>query len=416
MTYRFLSCFCMMIVGVTLGYGQQRQLHYEDKSGPFDIFTGSGSEAGMVLICAEAIELSFASNKDKTVNVFKTEVKGSDKYYYLRMPVGESYNDRKLTIYAAKYAPLVIEPKLQIKELKTLFLYDPDVILQGCYNQTMKEGLEIFRMAQYIDAKAKYRLAAECSDAPASVLDDIEQKIAVIDTIIKRRRVADEYFTVGNFAKAYSNYQTVYAYNPDDRYAELKMAESRTQMGKKPGSQQKPKTTVSDGQGEVKEFKEKSERRKQNVFAISYETMSAPTIGLSFGWYRAGKVGIYFAGHAAGDMGFWNGIYREDVNLSLGTTFRLFNFSPGKPSGAWLSVGGGYTYAYIEEEYYFHDSGTGIAPEAGVLFKFGWLVMKYTFQYRFFKHDEHDNYNYGYYNGSSQLPKTNHLLGIGVCF
>ncbi len=399
MIYRFISYFCMLMMTIAVGYGQQRQLHYEDKSGPFDVFTGTGSEAGMVIICAETIELTFVSNKDKTVNIFKTELKGSDKYYYLRLPVGDAYNDRKLTVYAARYAPLILEPRLQIKELKTILLYDPDVILQGCYNQTMKEGLEIFRMAQYPDAKAKYRLAAECTDAPATVIDDIEQKIAIIDTIIKRRRIADEFFTVGNYRKAYDNYQAAFAHNPGDRYVELRMSESYTKLtGKSMLTGQNSKALASL----EKKYERKMERRRQRTFAMSYETL----YGGSLGWYRDRKVGAYFAGrYFEGEAGAYNSV--EEISASFGLTFRLFRMTAKDYKkwtfGVWMSLGAGFVDCTASQKYYSYNDfyDTAAFPEAGVLMKLGFAVLKYSYQYRF------------------DFPGDlvgRHILGAGICF
>jgi len=389
---RIILCFCILMVSGLTGFAQQRSLQIEDKSGPFDVFTGVGNEAGIVIICTETIELSFASNRDATINVFKTETKGSDKYYYLRMPTGDTYNDRRLTIYAARYAPLIIEPRLQIKELKTIYLFDPDVILQGCYNQTMKEGLEIFRLAQYVDAKAKYRLAAECSDTPASVLDDIEEKIAIIDTIVKRRRLADEFFTIGDYKNAYNNYMAVFSNNPSDRYAELRMSESRLRI-----------TEISGEEGIP-------DRRRQRTFAISYETPTTDLLsshGASLGWYRDRKVGVYLAMRTAFQSDYYYDYFDiSEISGSFGITFRLFRMTKKDyrkwPWGVWMSLGGSYVLADVSENY---SSGSenisSLAPEAGLLMKMGFFVVKYTYQHRIdFSSD---------YAGRS-------FIGLGFCF
>jgi hypothetical protein len=393
---RIISFFVILFVVTTSSYSQQRTLQLEDKSDPFGIFSGIGNEAGMVFICAETIELTFSSNKDATVNVFKTELKGSDKYYYMRMPTGEVYNDRKLTIYAARYAPLIIELRLQTKELKTLYLFDPDIILQGCYNQTMKEGLEIFRMAQYLDAKAKYRLAAECSDAPATVLDDIQEKIAIIDTIIKRRRLADEFFATDNFIKAYDNYSAVFGYNPGDRYAELRMTESRLRLGRNTG--------YATGS-------QIPERRRQRTFVIQYETPTNDLFGGhggSLGWYRDKKVGVCFAGRSFYQSLQYNYRYYDisEASASMGLTFRLFRMTKKDyrkwPWGVWMSLGGGYTWAELWGDY--DNTGSqihSVVPEAGLLMKMGFLTVKYSYQYR------------------HELPSdyvNRSFLGLGFCF
>jgi tetratricopeptide (TPR) repeat protein len=384
------------VVFAQSAYCQQRSLQAEDKSGPFDVFTGVGTEAGMVVICNENIELAFVSNRDATVNVFRVETKGSDRYYYLRMPTGEAYNDRRLTIHAARYAPLIIEPRLQTKELKTFHLFDPDVILQGCYNQIMKEGLEIFRMAQYVDARAKYRLAVECSDAPASVFDDVAEIIATIDTIIRRRRLADEFFTIGNYQKAYNHYMAVFSYNPNDRYAELRMSESRLRIG-------------SAGFSENTDNKD---RKRQRTFVMAYETPTGNIWGShggSLGWYRDRKVGVCFAARTAVENLYYKNMNVEipEFSASMGLTFRLFRLTKKDyrkwPWGVWASLGGSYAIASVNNK---QSSGSSErlaswAPEAGLLMKMGFLTVKYTYQHRIDFPDDFDGRSF---------------IGLGLCF
>ncbi|GHT24510.1 hypothetical protein FACS189430_09530 [Bacteroidia bacterium] len=254
-------------------WGQQRQLVYQDKSGKFDVFSGGSGEAGVVVFCPEEIELTFASSKDPSVDLYKTEVKGSDKYYYMRFQTGKRYEGRKLTVYASKYAPLILTIELESKEFKTLHIYDPDVILLGCYNQTMKDADVLFRLAQYADARAKYKMAVECSDKPKMSNEEIEERIKLLDTLVNRRwtqdnykflaedfrkanrdliactvdvdiiekinnidtlvsfrRIADKYFLDEDFRKAYINYMNAYNYNNADQYIGGKLMDCQVKL------------------------------------------------------------------------------------------------------------------------------------------------------------------------------------------
>lgn len=76
----------------------QRNLEVKDVSSGLNVFSGKDTEAGMVISCPANISLTFESSHDKVVDVYNTEQKGEEMYYYLRFQTGKRYRGRKLII------------------------------------------------------------------------------------------------------------------------------------------------------------------------------------------------------------------------------------------------------------------------------------------------------------------------------
>lgn len=86
----------------------QRNLEVKDVSSGLNVFSGKDTEAGMVISCPANISLTFESSHDKVVDVYNTEQKGEEMYYYLRFQTGKRYRGRKLIIRTSEYAPVLI--------------------------------------------------------------------------------------------------------------------------------------------------------------------------------------------------------------------------------------------------------------------------------------------------------------------
>ena len=63
-----------------------------------DIYSGEENEAAVLIRCNHSIPLSFSSSMDKVVNVYMSDLQGTDSLYYLVFPTGKKYRGRELTI------------------------------------------------------------------------------------------------------------------------------------------------------------------------------------------------------------------------------------------------------------------------------------------------------------------------------
>ena len=74
----------------------QRNLEAREKTEGISVFTekdpevinAGGAQAGAIISCPLTLNLSFSSNVDRTVDVWKTEERGELRFYYLRFIVG----------------------------------------------------------------------------------------------------------------------------------------------------------------------------------------------------------------------------------------------------------------------------------------------------------------------------------------
>jgi len=388
----------MLIATTALNYGQQSQraqLQFEDISDPLAVWAENGA-AAVVIVCDDRIKLTFDSDVG-AVSVNNSELKGGDMYYTLRFQVGANNNRRNFNIRGVYnitseidrivYEPIRFAIELQPKEMKTFYLSDPNIdVFGGCYGRTSKEALDAFRRGYYPEAKLKYLQVMECLDTPAAAFDEIDRRIADIDTIIHLRNRADIFYITGDYRRAYDNYLSAFAHNPDDRYVELRMNESRSRMTGENTSVKNPKLS-----------EKKIERRRQRTFAMMY---TPPMFG-SIGWYRDKKVGIYFG---MSEAYFTDDFY--DFAISTGLTFRLFRMTGKnyrKPVGVWMELGVGYNEVFYNNNYYYpyDENYVQFAPEIGTLLKLGFLAFRYSYHYRY-------DFPFNVRGGN--------FVGLGICF
>jgi len=419
----------------------QRVLEMREKTEALSVFIdkdteidqAGGAQAGAVISCPVMLNLSFSSNVDRTVDVYKTEERGDVRFYYLRLIVGRyrgaSYTNRVLEVAAPGFAPLRFSLDLQPSESRSYEVFDPNATVGvGCFYQHFNEGLELYRKALYIEAKEKYRTSMECTDVPADI--SVSERIAIIDSILLWRHHADSCFELVNYKDAIYFYQKIVAQNTEDEYANTRHSESlyrHTDLCSRyfnsaedyfsNGRYQEAKklfTIISEQQcsqaSKADERLIEIRRYEREQFggptAIVYEYAQNTPFGLSVGSYKQRKMRGYLSFRANVDYfkslrTDEDDVKKAEINGSLGLTF-------GVVRPLWLFFGGGYTDVVKPGDKTTDDlvHCGAISPEVGTLCKLGPVVLRYTFQYRFALEKEHQDF----------IGKNKHVIGLGICF
>ena len=429
-----------LFVSFTFTYAQ-RNLEVKEKTEALSVFTdkdmsldASAGQAGATISCPLTLNLTFSSNVDTEVDVYNTEEKGGLRYYYLRFIVGRyrgaSYDNRRLEVMASGYLPLRFALNLQPSQSKSFEVFDPNATVGvGCFYQFFNEGVELFKQAFYIEAQEKYKLSAECTDAPPDA--NIKERIADIDTILSFRVKADEAYDLQNFRIALEGYQKIVSLNNEDQHASKRLSESRIKYlefcnnyfnnaenffssGRYAEAKQLYELIIAQSCPKVTEASvrlvdirniEASRLQRAQVINYEYGYKNAP-IGLSVGRYREDKVRAYFS------LRFNTQIFeamrseqteKPEVNVSAGATMMAI-----KP--VWIFAGLGYTgvgdWDYVDEEDPDFVLRNALSPELGVLGKIGPIVLRYTFQFRFALDK----------NFEEHIGKIQNVFGIGICF
>jgi len=432
-----LFIFLILFVSITSSYAQ-RNLQVKEKTEGISVFTekqpevinAGGAQAGAVISCPLTLSLSFSSNVDKVVDVWKTEVRGELRFYYLRFIIGRfrgaSYDGRILEITASGFLPNKFRLNLQPGESKSFEVFDPNATVGvGCFYQNFNEGVELYRKSLYIEAKEKYRTSLECNDIPAEV--SVYDRIMIIDSIISWRLRADSCFEASNFKDAINFYQKVAVQNREDFYANTRHSESlyrRSDLCSRYFNSAEEYFANGDYQEAKKLYAivvdqqcmqaEKADARLVEIRVYERERMEGPTVlcyeigkntplGLSIGLYRIKKIRGYVSVRTNGDFfrslqSDANDLKRSEFNVSGGLTFGIYN-------PIWLLMGCGYTEVGKPGDISV-DFVPAISPEIGVLGKYKMAVLKYTLQYRFALEKEHQDF----------VGRFRNVIGLGICF
>ena len=435
---KFLLLFFSLAYSVSYA---QRNLEVKEKTEGLSIFTDKDTsidagQAGAVISCPITLNLTFASNVDRTIDVYNIDERGDVRYYYLRFIVGRfrgaSYDNRILEVIVSGFRPLRFPLNLSPSESKHFEIFDPNATVGvGCFYQFFNEGIELFKQAFYIEAQEKYRTSLECTDAPPNV--NVRERMSDIDTILVYRAKAYEAFDAQDFKLAMECYERIYALNNDDGYINQRLSELRLQyfdqcnnyfttaetyyanrqfneareMYQMILNQNCPK--IAEASQRLNEMLKFEIARADRAQVINYEFAQNTPIGISVGRYWENKIRYYVSMRF--NLDIWGALMKNndeaekpEVNVSGG-----LNVMTIRP--IWVFAGIGYTgvgtWDWVEktEKYrlHLHDA---ISPEIGLLGKIGPAVLRYTFQYRFpFDGD------YLFHIG-----RTKHVFGIGVCF
>lgn len=433
----------------------QRTLAIKDVTTSLNVFSGKDTEAGIVISCPSNMQLTFESTHDKNVDVYNTEAKGEETFYYLRFNTGRRYRGRKLTIRANDFAPITLDATLEPKELKQYQLSDPDAdFVYGCYYEYRKRGIEFFQNSMYTESREQFNIAKECSDKPDD--NNLEELIANIDSIETWQKLAVDAFDLLNYEKADDYYGKILQLNPQDSNASDKRYEARrlydndctqyynnAEVYKENGEYDKALELyqrVIDqncsssllASEQIKRIKLLQQNRNQKARVIVYEYSKNTPIGISTGTYKTRKTGGYFSLSLHTDVfevmrNNFDKATDAELNISAG-----FTICPVKQAPVWIFFGPGYTgigkyenedgSEYVKNTYVENKTGeiedgkvyekptlkvhSAISPEIGLLGKIGPVALRYTFQYRFAVSKD----------DSDLIKKTRHVFGIGICF
>jgi len=420
-----------------------------------EIDQAGGGQAGAIISCPITLELSFSSNVDRTIDVYKTEERGDVRFYYLRLIVGRyrgaSYANRLLEVAAPGFAPLRFLLELQPSESKSFEIFDPNATVGvGCFYQHFNEGTELFQKALYNEAREKYRLSMECTDMPADA--DIPAKIRDIDSILVLRPEADKLFDQLFYKDASTAYLKIVSYNVDDQYAQSRAREAvrlftdnckvyfdgaelhfsngdyaeAKKLYEMVLTMSCPKSTEAGVR--LVDIQKIEYDRSKRIQVVAYEFSPSPSltvpgysddplktqalIGLTVGAYKEKKFSGYFS------LRFTPSIFpamQKDYEKSLRSEF---NVSAGWTTmklqvPVWGFFGIGYTGVSSWDYEDLNEDGnptfrmhSAISPEIGVLGKLGPLVLRYTFQYRFPLDKDRKEY----------IGQIRNVFGVGICF
>ena len=446
-----LGLFLLVSIGSLFA---QRTLEKKEKTEALSIFVdkdpaidnAGGGQAGAIISCPITLNLSFSSNVDRTVDVYKTEERGDVRFYFLRLIVGRyrgaSYDNRTLEVIAPGFAPLKFKLELQASESKSFEIFDPNATVGvGCFYQHYNEGVELFKKAMYPETLEKYRVAMECTDMPEDV--DMKQKIRDIDTILVLRKEGDKFYDLLYYKEAMNCYQKIVSFNIDDQYAQNRAKEAGNKFidvcknyfdgaevyyanGNYSEARKMyemvvltscPKATEAGVR--LSEIGKIEYDHNKRIHAILYEFSKQTPIGISVGSYKEKKFAGYFSlsinpkifkliqkGETDDDYKKADG---AELNVSAGwTTMKL-------PIPLWGFFGLGYSGVSMWDfrEGFRQENGnptlyirSAVSPEIGLLGKVGRVALRYTFQYRFaFNKADQD-----------EIGQFRHVIGAGICF
>jgi tetratricopeptide (TPR) repeat protein len=402
----------------------------------------AGETVACVHITAnKSLPLVFASELDPDINNIVTQRKaGSNIIYSLVLPtiyidedvIDETvYDNRILEISCYSLFPVAVELSLALKPKETRRYI---VKAQECYSKRYQEASELFQKGLYTEAGKKYMEAKQCFDMPPD--ENIAQKIAVIDSIILLRKIANESFDILDYNNALISYNKIITYNQDDIFVIRRVSECITQISQMCSKYFSTAEIFYNDHNYVNAkslyekiienkcdefyYKTSLERLtaiddiKQHSTVLSYIWSKTTPIGLSIGGYKDMKTSGYFTIRTNTDLfemlrSNYDKVKKSEINVSFGWTFR-----PVKVQYApWLFLGPGYTgvggYIYDEDHPENKPASkfyNAISPEIGLLYKIGPVALRYNFQYRFAFKKEQEEY----------IGKTAHVLGIGFCF
>lgn len=195
----------------------QNVFELTDISQPNDIYSGEENEGAVLIRCNHSIPLQFSSSMDKNAEPFMTDIQGTDSLYYIVFPTGKRYRGRQLTISASGYRSVTIDLNLEPKQLLSYQIIDPNSMVDaGCYRGHRNKGISELKNCNYQEAKNQFELARECSDVNK---EENEKNIALVDTILRYRDLANNEYKLFNYNKASVYYGMVVELNSYDWFA-----------------------------------------------------------------------------------------------------------------------------------------------------------------------------------------------------
>lgn len=206
----------------------QNVFELTDISQPNDIYSGEENEGAVLIRCSHSIPLRFSSSMDKSAEPFMTDIQGSDSLYYIVFPTGKRYRGRQLTISSNGYRSVTIDVDLEPKQLLSYQIIDPNSMVDaGCYRGHRNKGISELKNCNYSEAKNQFELARECSDVNK---EENERNIALVDTILRYRTLANNAYDMLDYRKASVYYGKVIELNSFDWFSTDRKTECLTKF------------------------------------------------------------------------------------------------------------------------------------------------------------------------------------------
>ncbi len=451
--------FILFILSMCATSFAQKQLSVEDISNPTDIYPCEDRyEMKAVFICDSTMRLSFVSNyeleDEKDILSFYETVTGNERHYELVFPTeipGSSCDGRELTMYCDGFDKYVF-PGFNgpAKTVKSYKVTNPYTKMTNPFYKSIDSASEFFNLANYKEALSQYNIAREAPEYINKESNiDIDAKIAEIDSIIKWREEADKALANRDYFNARDLYTKVFIANANDKYASDKLIEVNTQFNNvclfnmnqgalfssedKYEEAQKYYQTVIDmncdpaqralASSQLKSIRSTVEAKKSKSHFFNYEFNKFTPIGFSVGKCNMKGVGGYFSLRTNAD--FFTALKIEpdveldpEMNISFGWTRKIIPpvwifFGPGYTARAnweWKNEDLNYENATEEEKFdkdnYKFQLNNAISPEIGIIVKYWYLNLKYTFQYRFGLSTAQEK----------AIGNMRHYISIGACW
>lgn len=421
---------------ISLTIFAQRPLTVVDRSQPNDTYLGQNKFACVTISAPKILHPLFYEGDVKQLPE-NTDSTGFDINYHLKYEIVKGYERNKVTIHANGFEPLVLNFSLKPNQQLKYYIFDADSTIVDCYNQLTREAMSLFRSGLYNEARKKYETAKTCSNIPAE--NNIDIRIALIDTISTWKTLGEIAFNTSNFLEAINWYRKVFTKNPDDKFIEKSLSQSMVVQTENCRVNFETAEKYFEDRDFVNAemlYKKVIELRcvneqyailkireisnfKQLIHVLTYEWEKDVPIGFSTGSYNDNKSGGYFTLRLNEEVfealrSNLGTDAKPELNLSFGWTIKLI-----KP--LWIFFGPGYTGVgkYIAEE---ASPGSteeklklniknAVSPEIGLtckipLTKKTGIAFRYTFQYRFALEKEEIGY----------IGKNRHVFGAGFCF
>ena len=426
-----------------------------------DIYSGEENEAAVLIRCNHSIPLSFSSSMDKVVNVYMSDLQGTDSLYYLVFPTGKKYRGRELTITAPGYQSYIVSLELEPKQLVSYQIIDPNSMVDaGCYRGHRNKGIQEIKTANYEEARNQFILARECSDVNK---DENEKNIQLVDTIVYYRQKANNCFDLVDYREASEYYSKVIELNSYDIFAStrrneciLKFSENcqalydRAEYFFSIKDYDKAKEfyqrivdekcqSYRNAVTRINEIEKYLLARKDHNTVISYEfdlNGNCP-FGFHVGSYKMKKVGGFFEMNFNGklfDVFRSSASYGDKPELNI-----AFGFTRKIASPVWIYFGPGFTFKsyfgnFIKDIYpvknvpYPSDKKEGlveeikdgktvydlektnfafaVSPTIGIVVKYSYFALRLGYQYRFAFKKELQDY----------IKSNRFSIGVGVAF
>ncbi|MBQ6063174.1 MAG: hypothetical protein IJK87_06010 [Prevotella sp.] len=331
----------------------QNVFELTDISQPNDIYSGEENEGAVLIRCNHSIPLSFSSSMDKSATPFMTDIQGTDSLYYIVFPTGKRYRGRQLTISARGYRSVTIDINLEPKQLLSYQIIDPNSMVDaGCYRGHRNKGISEMKNCNYAEAKNQFELASECSDVNK---EENERNIALVDTILRYRALANNAYELLDYRKASAYYGKVIELNSFDWFSSDRKTECITKftddcnvlyeqaehyLGEKDYDKAKELyqrvinkecNNYTSAVARLTEIEKYQTARKNHntVIAYNFDLSGDCPVGLHIGGYRQKKTGGFFQFSFStknigdcirGDAEY--GDYQE-VNVAFGFTHKI---------------------------------------------------------------------------------------------